>query len=122
MNISIILFLIIIGMLSGLLSGLMGVGGGVIMVPLMVFLLGFTQHEAQGTSLAVLAVPVTFLAAYNYHLEGGINWKYALIIAICFVIGGYLGSKLAVNISDLLLKRIFGVVMLIASIKLIFFK
>jgi len=122
MNLTIILFLILIGVLSGFLSGMMGVGGGVIMVPLLVFLLGFTQHEAQGTSLAVLAVPVTFLAAYNYHMEEGLNWKYALIIAISFVIGGYLGSKLAVNIGDLLLKRIFGVIMLIASIKLIFFK
>ena len=122
MNLTIILFLVIIGILSGFLSGMMGVGGGVIMVPLMVFLLGFTQHEAQGTSLAVLAVPVTFLAAYTYHTEKGLNWRYALIIAVAFVIGGYLGSKLAVNINDLLLKRIFGVVMLIASIKLIFFK
>ena len=58
MNLTIILFLVIIGILSGFLSGMMGVGGGVIMVPLMVFLLGFSQHEAQGTSLAVLAVPV----------------------------------------------------------------
>lgn len=122
MNLTIILFLVLIGILSGFLSGMMGVGGGVIMVPLMVFLLGFTQHEAQGTSLAVLAVPVTFLAAYNYHTEEGLNWKYALVIAISFVIGGYIGSKLAVNISEILLKRIFGVIMLIVSIKLIFFK
>lgn len=122
MNLTVILILVLIGLLSGFLSGMMGVGGGVIMVPLMVFLLGFSQHEAQGTSLAVLAVPVTFLAAYTYHTEEGLNWRYALIIALAFVVGGYLGSKLAVNISDLLLKRIFGVIMLIASIKLIFFK
>jgi len=122
MNFTIIVFLIIIGLLSGFLSGMMGIGGGVIMVPLLVFLLGFTQHEAQGTSLAVLAVPVTFLAAYNYHIQEGLNWKFAIIIAVSFVVGGYLGSKLAVDINDLLLKRIFGVIMFIASIKLIFFK
>ena len=121
MNLTVILSLIIIGLLAGVFSGFMGVGGGVIMIPLMILFLGFNQHEAQGMSLAVLAVPVTFLAAYNYHATGHpINWKFALIIAACFVVGGYLGSKFAVRIDQNILKKIFAVVLVIAAVKLFF--
>ncbi|MFN2261239.1 MAG: sulfite exporter TauE/SafE family protein [Psychroflexus sp.] len=121
MSFTIIIFLVIIGLLAGFLSGVLGVGGGVVMVPLMVFLLGFTQHQAQGTSLAVLAVPVTLAAAYNYHQDGSLNWKYALIMALMFVIGGYLGSKLAISISEKVLKQIFGVVLVILGLRLVIF-
>lgn len=116
------LILVIIGLLAGIFSGLLGVGGGVVMIPLMVFALGFTQHQAQGTSLAVLAIPVTFIAAYNYYEAGHVNWKYALIIAVTFVAGAYLGSKLAVSIDQVLLKKIFGFVLLVVAIRLIFWK
>ena len=98
MNISLIIILVVIGILGGLFSGFLGVGGGVIMIPLMVVLLGYNQHEAQGTSLAVLAIPVTFIAAYNYYTEGHVNWKFALIIALAFIVGGYFGSKFAISI------------------------
>lgn len=116
-----IFFLMLIGLLAGVLSGIVGVGGGVIMVPLAVFLLGMTQHEAQGTSLAVLAIPVTLVAALNYYKAGHIEWRYPLIMAVFFIVGGYFGSKIALSLDQLLLKRIFGAVMLIVSIKLIFF-
>lgn len=119
MNATIIISLIIIGLIAGLLSGVMGVGGGVVMIPLMILLLSFNQHQAQGTSLAVLAVPVTFLAAYNYYNEGYVNWKYAAVIAVFFVIGGFLGSKLAVNLSQSALRKIFGAILLLISIKLL---
>ncbi len=119
MNATIIISLIIIGLIAGLLSGVMGVGGGVVMIPLMILLLSFNQHQAQGTSLAVLAVPVTFLAAYNYYNEGYVNWKYAAVIAVFFVIGGFLGSKLAVNLSQSALRKIFGAILLVISIKLL---
>ncbi|MFT5892649.1 MAG: putative membrane protein YfcA [Dokdonia sp.] len=119
MNTTIIIALIVIGLLAGLLSGIMGVGGGVVMIPLMILLLGFNQHEAQGTSLAVLAVPVTFLAAYNYYGEGYVNWKYAAVIAAFFVIGGVLGSKIAVNLDQKTLKRIFGGILLLISLKML---
>ena len=122
MTLTIILALIIIGLLAGMLSGAVGVGGGVIMVPLAVLLLGFTQHQAQGLSLGVLAVPVTLLAAYTYHNTGSpIDWRYALIIAVSFVIGGYFGAKVAVNLNEMTLKKVFGVILLVAAIKLIFF-
>jgi len=118
----IIVSLLVIGVLAGILSGLIGVGGGLIMIPLMIAILGFSQHEAQGTSLAVLAVPVTFLAAYNYYSEGYINWKFALIIAVGFVVGGFFGSKLAISINQAMLKKIFGVILLIAAFKMFFGK
>ena len=122
MSLTIILSLIIIGLLAGMLSGTVGVGGGVIMVPLAVLLLGFTQHQAQGLSLAVLSVPVTLLAAYTYHYSGSpVDWRYAIIIAIAFVIGGYFGAKVAANLNELALKRLFGTILLVAAIRLIFF-
>lgn len=123
MNLTLVISLVIIGLLAGVLSGFMGVGGGVVMIPLMILLLGFNQHEAQGMSLAVLAVPVTFIAAYTYHSSGHpINWKFALVIAVFFVIGGYLGSKVAVSINQNVLKKIFAVVLVIAAVKMFFSK
>lgn len=122
MNAQIIVFLLIIGVLAGVLSGLVGVGGGIIMVPLLVLLLGFSQHQAQGTSLGALLPPVTILAVLNYYKSGYINWKYALIIAAAFIIGGYFGSKMAIAIDQRILKKIFGGVMFFAAIKLIFGK
>ncbi|RMB61055.1 sulfite exporter TauE/SafE family protein [Dokdonia sinensis] len=120
MNTTIIISLIIIGLIAGLLSGVMGIGGGVVMVPLMILLLGSNQFEAQGTSLSVLAVPVTALAAYTYYQEGYVNWKYAAVIALFFVIGGFLGAKLAVNINEKVLKKIFAVLLIMLALKIIF--
>ena len=123
MTLSTIIILIIIGLAAGILSGLVGVGGGIIMVPLFVLFLGLTQHNAQGLSLAVMLPPVTFLAVYNYHKAGGgIDWKVALIVSVLFIIGGFLGSKIALQIDQRMLKRIFGLAMLVVALKLIFTK
>ncbi|MDC8003637.1 sulfite exporter TauE/SafE family protein [Aureisphaera galaxeae] len=123
MNLTVLLSLVIIGLAAGVLSGFMGVGGGVVMIPLMILLLGYDQHAAQGTSLAVLAVPVTFVAAYTYHSTGHpINWRYALVIALFFIVGGYLGSKFAVKIDQGILKKIFAGILIVAAIKLFFSK
>lgn len=119
MTSTILISLIIIGLLAGILSGLVGVGGGIIMVPLLVFLVGFSQHQAQGTSLAVLVIPVTALAVFNYYKEGYINWKYAAIIAVFFVIGSYFGSKLAIGIDQKMLKKIFSIVLIIVAGKML---
>lgn len=118
MTISTLLFLLLIGLLAGILSGMIGIGGGIIMVPLLL-LFGLSQHEAQGTSLAVLSVPVTLLAAINYYKSGYVDWKYAAIIAIFFVIGGYFGSKFAIQIDQKILKKIFGVALLLVAGKLL---
>jgi uncharacterized membrane protein YfcA len=119
MTLQIILSLILIGILAGVLSGLVGVGGGIIMVPLLVMFFGFNQHEAQGTSLAVLAVPVTAVAVFNYYKEGQINIKYAAIIAVFFVIGSIFGSKFALTLDQKMLKKIFAVVLLVIAGKML---
>jgi uncharacterized membrane protein YfcA len=113
-----ILLLLFVGLAAGILSGLIGVGGGIIIVPLLV-LFGFTQHQAQGTSLAALLPPVTLLAVINYHKAGHINWKYALIISLIFIVGGYLGSKIAIAIDQKILKKVFGVILLLIAGKLL---
>lgn len=115
MTIQVILALMLIGVIAGLLSGLVGVGGGVVMVPLLILMLGFSQHQAQGTSLAVLVVPVTAIAVFNYYKEGYINWKHAAIIAVFFVVGGYFGSKLAISLDQKMLKKIFAVILLVLA-------
>ena len=119
MSTTIIVSLIIIGLLAGVLSGLVGVGGGIIMVPLLVLLVGFSQHQAQGTSLTVLLVPVTSVAVFNYYKEGYVNWKYAMVIAVFFVVGSFFGSKLAVDLDQKMLKKIFGIVLLFIAGKML---
>lgn len=116
-----IIILILIGVLSGVLSGMFGVGGGILIVPALVFFLGMTQHSAQGTSLGLMLLPIGILAAYNYYQTGNLNIKYGLIIAAAFVLGGYFGSKISLGIDEVTLKRIFGVLMAIVAVKLIFF-
>ena len=120
-----IITLIIIGLSAGILSGLVGVGGGIIMVPLFELFLGLTQHNAQGLSLAVMLPPVTFLAVYNYHTAGtggNIDWRIAVTVSILFIIGGFIGSKIALQIDQRMLRKIFGVFMLLVAVKLIFTK
>ena len=122
MTITTIIILIVIGLLAGILSGIVGIGGGLIMIPMMILFLGLSQHQAQGTSLAVMLPPIGILAAMNYYKAGFIEWKFALIIATTFIIGGYFGAKFAVSVSPTLLKKIFGAVLLVAAVKMIFGK
>jgi uncharacterized protein len=119
MSTSTILILLSIGLLAGILSGFVGIGGGIIIVPALMIGLGLTQHQAQGTSLFVLMMPVVFLAVMNYWKSGNVNWKFALIIALSFVIGGFIGSKLSLRISPAIVKMIFGLIMAYLSINLI---
>jgi uncharacterized membrane protein YfcA len=119
MTLQIIVSLILIGILAGVLSGLVGVGGGIIMVPLLILFFGFNQHQAQGTSLAVLAVPVTAVAVFTYYKEGQINIKYAAVIAVFFVVGSIFGSKLALTLDQKILKKIFAIVLLVIAGKML---
>ena len=119
MSVSTFIILIVIGLLAGILSGLVGVGGGILMIPLLIIFLGLTQHEAQGTALFAMLPPIGILAAINYYKEGFVKWEYAIVIAFTFVIGGYLGSKLSLSLPPQLVRRIFGVIMLLGAIKLI---
>lgn len=114
--------LIMIGLLAGSLSGLLGIGGGILIIPLLIIFLGLTQHEAQGTALFSMLPPIGILAAINYYKEGFVKWEYAIIISLAFVIGGYFGSKISLNLSPQIVRRVFGIIMLIGAIKLIYSK
>ena len=114
-----LLILIAIGILAGMLSGFVGVGGGVIIVPALIYVLGMSQFEAQGTSLFVLLLPVGILAVHNYYKTDQINWKFGLVISLAFVVGGFFGSRLALKMSPAVIRIIFGAVMAIVSIKMI---
>ena len=114
-----VIMLIAIGLVGGFISGSLGVGGGIVIVPSLIFLLGLTQHQAQGTSLAMMLAPIGILAALNYYREGHINIGYALILMAVFILGGYLGSLFAINLPATALKKIFGFLMLIVGLRMI---
>lgn len=117
-----LILLIIIGLLSGMLAGIFGVGGAILVIPALVFMMGLSQHQAQGTSLAFMIPPIGILAAWNYWKEGYVNWKFALVLSLTFVVGAYLGSIFSLNISDRMLRRIFGVLLLFVAAKMIISK
>jgi uncharacterized membrane protein YfcA len=122
MTTSVLLTLIIIGIITGVAAGMLGIGGAIIMVPALVFILGLSQHQAQGTSLAVMLPPIGIIAAYNYYKAGEVNLKFALILAIAFIIGSFFGSKLALTIPQHTLKKIFALLLLFVSLRMLFSK
>ncbi len=119
MNLQLIFILVLIGLASGMLSGLVGVGGGIIIVPALVFFLGFSQHQAQGTSLGLLMLPVGILAVFNYYKQGHVDFKVIAVMSIAFVLGGWLGSKLSLVLSDAAIKRIFAIILLYSAAKML---
>jgi uncharacterized membrane protein YfcA len=122
MSVSVVLLLLLIGVVTGIMAGMLGIGGAVIMIPSLVFILGFSQQMAQGTSLAVMLTPIGIIAAYNYWKVGQANIKFALILAAAFIIGSYFGSKIALNLPQNVLKKIFGVLLLLIAAKMLFSK
>jgi hypothetical protein len=120
MSVSTILILVFIGVCAGMLSGFVGVGGGMIIVPGLVFLLGASQLSAQGTSLAVIMLPVGIFGVMNYYKAGHINLSFALVIALAFVLGSYIGSKYALKVPEHKIKFLFGIFLLYISIKMIY--
>ena len=119
MSTSTLLILTGIGILTGALSGMLGIGGAIIMIPALVYFLGFSQQMAQGTSLAVMLPPIGILATYNYYKVGHVNIKYALILAAFFLVGSYFGSKLALNLPQATLKKAFGILLLLVAAKML---
>jgi hypothetical protein len=113
---------LLLGLLAGVLSGLLGIGGGIFLVPALVFVFGLTQHEAQGTTLALMVPPIGLLAAWTYYKQGNVNLGIAALVCVGFFFGGLFGAKLAGVISDVLLKKLFGIALLIAALKMIFTK
>ncbi len=114
-----IIMLILIGIIAGIFGGMFGIGGGIIVIPALVFFMGFTQHEAEGTNLAFMLAPVGLLAVINYYKNGYVNIKYAVIIALAFVIGAYFGSIWALHLPANILKKAFGVMIILIGIKMI---
>ena len=119
METQLIILLLIIGLAAGMLSGLIGVGGGIIIVPALIYFAGFNQYQAQGTSLGLLLLPIGILAVLNYYKQGHINVSFVGIMAIGFLVGGFLGSKLALAISELALKRIFAIILFYTAFKML---
>jgi uncharacterized protein len=117
-----LIMLILIGLVAGILGGLLGLGGGIIIIPALVFLLGFSQHQSIGTSLAVMLPPIGIFAAYNYYNAGYVNLKYALIVAVAFMAGSWLSSKFALSLPENTLRKIFSVLLLFMAIKMFFSK
>lgn len=122
MTFTTVFILVLIGLAAGLLSGFAGVGGAVIIIPVLIYALGMTQFQAQGTSLAMMIPPIGILGAMNYYKEGYINWQYALILAIFFFIGGYFGSKFALSIPQVVVKKSFAVLIIVIGVKMLFWK
>jgi len=116
-----ILLLLALGLTAGTISGLIGIGGGVLVTPALVFLLGFSQHQAQGTTLAMLVPPIGILGSWTYYQKGFVNVQAAGLICLGFMLGGLIGAKFAVIIPALLLKRVFGVAMLSIAVEMLFF-
>lgn len=116
------LILILIGLIAGIFSGSLGVGGAIVVIPSLIFFLGLTQHQAQGTSLAFMIPPVTLLAVINYSKQGYVNWKYAVVLAVMFFIGAYIGSVISVSIPEKILRKLFGALLLFVAAKMIFSK
>jgi uncharacterized membrane protein YfcA len=117
-----LLLLLSIGLFTGFLAGLLGIGGGLVLIPGLVMIMGLTQQSAQGTSLAMMLPPIGIIAAYNYYKAGFVDIKFALILAAFFIIGSYFGSKIAVKLPEEVLKKVFGVFLLLVAIKMLFWK
>lgn len=117
-----IFFYILLGLVAGIFSGLIGIGGAIIIIPALVLLFGLSQHTAQGTTLALMVPPIGLLAAWTYYKQSFVDLKIAGLICLGFFIGGLFGAEFATEISDEILRKIFGVVLLAASLKMIFFK
>lgn len=120
MNFSFLIGLLLIGLIAGYFSGLVGIGGGVIIVPALVLIFGFNQHTAQGTTLALLVPPIGILAVLSYYKNGYVDLKSAIIICIGFIIGGYLGGKMAIGISENVLRKAFSIMLIVLGIKMFF--
>jgi uncharacterized membrane protein YfcA len=112
----------VLGLIAGTLSGLFGIGGGIILIPALVFLAGLTQHEAQGTTLAIMLLPIGLLAVMRYYQSAHVHLYIAVFVCIGFFVGGLLGANIAEALPMLILRRAFGVFLMIVAAYTIFAK
>lgn len=120
MDTQVILILLLVGVAAGMLSGMVGIGGGIVIVPCLVYFLGFSQKMAQGTSLGMLLLPVGILGAMQFYKSGFIDFRVVIIIGIGFIAGSFFGSKWALSMPQDTIKKVFAVMMLIIAIKMLF--
>lgn len=111
---------LVIGLAGGVASGLFGIGGGIILIPALVYLCRFSPHEAQGTTLAILLLPVGALAVWQYYRAGYVHIFAALMVALGFLIGGYFGSKVAIGLTDVWLRKGFGGLVVLVGLSFFF--
>ncbi|MEH1965258.1 sulfite exporter TauE/SafE family protein [Nostoc sp.] len=115
-----ILLCLILGLIAGVVSGITGIGGGIIILPALIFVFGFSQHQAQGTTLALLVPPIDILAAWTYYKQGYVDIRIAAFICVGFVLGGWFGAKIGMGLSNVILARVFGVLLLGSAIRVMF--
>jgi uncharacterized protein len=121
MDIQTMLIIILVGIAAGVLGGLVGVGGGIIIVPALVYFIGFSQKTAQGTSLGLIMLPVGILGVLQYYKQGHVDFRVVGMLAVGFLLGSYFGSKIALSLPQETVKKIFAVLMIIIAIKMLFF-
>lgn len=114
------ILLLIIGALAGFVSGGFGVGGGIVIVPALVYIMKFSQHKAQGTSVLLMLPPIFIVAAYNFYAAGKVDVPVALMLILSFIIGAFFGAKLALKLPDFTIKKVFAVFLILAGLKMIF--
>lgn len=122
MALTTVILLVFIGIVTGVMAGMLGIGGAIIMVPSLVYIMGLGQQAAQGTSLAVMLPPIGIIAAYNYYKAGQVNIKFAVILAVFFIVGSYFGSKLSLSLPESTLRKIFGILLLTVALKMLLTK
>ena len=121
MDMQTVLIIILVGIAAGILGGLVGVGGGIIIVPSLVYFIGFSQKTAQGTSLGLIMLPVGILGVLQYYKQGHVDFKVVGILAVGFLVGSFFGSKIALSLPQETVKKVFAILMIAIAIKMLFF-
>ena len=111
---------LLLGVFIGVVSGLVGIGGGALLIPALVFMYGMSQHKAQGTSLAMLLLPTGIFAFWKYWKAGEVDLRLAILVAVGFALGGWIGGTWAIHLSDLTLRRGFAVVLIVVAVRMLF--
>lgn len=117
-----IMLYLLLGLLAGIISGLIGIGGGIIIVPALIYLFGLTQHQAQGTTLALMIPPIGLLATWVYYKHGYVDLTIAILICLGFFVGGLIGAKTAIGLSTETLRKIFGIALILIGLRMILLK
>ncbi|MBD2681301.1 MULTISPECIES: sulfite exporter TauE/SafE family protein [Nostoc] len=115
-----VLLCLILGLVAGIISGMIGIGGGLVILPALMLFLGFSQHLAQGTTLALLALPVDLLAAWTYYKQGDVDIKVAAILCLGFIFGGWFGAKIGLSLPNEIFNKVFAFLLLISAARILF--